>query len=500
MPRGWPGTRSAASSSSPLKAAYAATGIESRKKGLLMSVIQPPAPSRDVQGYLASLEGSAKLYERALRVEPAGVQGAGRFYDPRPVFAQKAKGARIWDVDGNEYIDFHGSYGPSFLGYNDDRVAEAVTGVLRDEGVLFALPHLREVELAETIVRHVPSAEKVIFTAEGSTAMYHAVRASRAYSGKPGVLKFEGAYHGWQDDVYASVAPTRENAGPADRPNVEGGSAGRIPEAMSHIYVAPWNNLAATQAIAREHQDKIGVLIVEPMMRYILPEPGFLEGIRSLCDEIGAVLLFDEIYTGFRAGLGGAQALFGVTPDITALGKALANGFPLSAAVGKREIMSLLAPEGPVFFSGTFNGHLISVAAAQETLQILEEESVADAVNALGDQFADSVNGSIAKLGIPASLLHWQSHWCLFFRATPPRSYRDIIDVAHTRSHALTLSYVHFMLANGVYIQPYYIVRALISYAHTQGDLERAAELSVFWLKEHAAEVEDVALGGGSDG
>lgn len=458
-----------------------------------MSVIEPQAARTDVGGYLASLEHSAEWHRRALHVEPAGVQGAGRFYDPRPVFVKKAKGARLWDVDGNEYIDFHGSYGPSFLGYNDDRVAAAVTAVLRDEGVLFALPHPREVELAETLVRLVPSAEKVIFTAEGSTSMYHAVRASRAYSGKPGVLKFEGAYHGWQDDVYASVAPTRENAGPAGRPSVEGGSAGRIPEALSHIYVAPWNDLAATEAIAREYRDRIGVVLVEPMMRYILPEPGFLEGIRRLCDEIGAVLLFDEIYTGFRAGLGGAQALFGVTPDVTTLGKAVANGFPLSAVVGKSDILSLFAPDGPVFFSGTFNGHLLSVAAAQQTLEILEDENVADVVSALGAQFAEFIGASISELGLPASMLHWRSHWCLFFRPTLPRSYRDIIDVAHSRSNALTLSYVHFMLANGVYIQPYYIIRALISYSHTPADLERTAELTVLWMKEHAAEVERVA-------
>jgi glutamate-1-semialdehyde 2,1-aminomutase len=447
----------------------------------------------DTKAFLAGLEKSREWHERALQVEPAGVQGSGRFYDPRPVFMRRAKGARIWDVDGNEYLDFHLSYGPSLLGYNDDRVAAAVTKTLRDEGLLFALPHPREVELAETLTRLVPSAEMVIFTCEGSSSMYHAVRAARAHAGKTGILKFEGAYHGWQDDVNASVAPDRDHAGPPDRPAVTGMSDGSLPEAADHLFVAPWNDLETTQAIARENESKIGVVIVEPVMRYILPAAGFLEGIRELCDEIGAVLIFDEIYTGFRAGLSGAQGLFGVTPDLTTLGKAIANGFPLSAVVGKREIMSRLAPGGKVFFSGTFNGMLLCVAAAQETLRILEEENVPERVAAMGNEFQQAINDGIRRIGVPASMVHWQSNWWLFFRSTPPKTYRDMIDVAHTRSNALTLSYVHFMLANGVYIQPYYIVRALLSDAHTEADLERATELTLAWLQTNGKEIEATA-------
>ena len=455
-------------------------------------------PSLEAAAYLDGLTKSREWHERAKLVEPAGVQGSGRFYDPRPVFMRRAKGARIWDVDGNEYIDFHLSYGPSLLGYNDDRVAAAVTGALQDDGVLFALPHPREVQLAESLVRLVPSAEMAIFTCEGTTSMYHAVRAARAHSGKTGILKFEGAYHGWQDDVNASVAPPRSQAGPAERPAVTGMSAGAVPEVVDHLFIAPWNDLATTSAIAHEHQSEIGVVIVEPVMRYILPEPGFLEGIRALCDEIGAVLLFDEIYTGFRAGVSCAQGLFGVTPDVTTLGKAIANGFPLSAVVGKREIMSRFAPEGQVFFSGTFNGMVLCVAAAQETLRILEEEDVPENVNALGEQFAERLNDGIQSLGVPAYMQHWRSNWWLFFRPTPPRTYRDMIDVAHSRSNALTLSYVHFMLANGVYIQPYYIVRALLSYAHTEADVARTTELTLAWLQANAKEIEAAASESGT--
>ena len=452
--------------------------------------------SHNVEEYLESLKHSKEWFERASLVEPAGVQGAGRFYPPLPIYIKKAKGARIWDVDGNEYIDFHNSYGPSFLGYNDERVAAAVTETLRDEGVLYALPHPREVELSETLIRLIPSAEKVIFTAEGTTAMYHAVRASRAYSGKPGILKFEGAYHGWTDDVNASVSSAPEVAGSAERPNVTGGSAGRLPEAMEHIYVAPWNNLKATQAVAREHQGDIGVVIVEPVMRYILPEDGFLEGIRALCDEIGAVLLFDEIYTGFRPGLGCAQSVFGVTPDVTVLGKAIANGFPVSCAVGNNEIMSLLAPEGPVFFSGTFNGWILGMRAAQETLRILEAEKVPERVNAHGEEFAKHINNGISRMGIPACVLHWWSHWWMFFGSSPPRSYRDVMHYHSGGGYPvndLVISYVHFMLANGVYIQPYFVVRALISDAHTESDLERTAELTLAWLAKHGSEIEKLA-------
>lgn len=458
------------------------------------------SPKIDVRydhvAYLQSLSKSKEWFERARAVEPAGVQGAGRYYPPQPIFISKAKGARLWDVDGNEYIDFHNSYGPSFLGYADDRVAAAVTDTLQNEGVLYALPHPREVRLAETLVRLLPSAEKVIFTCEGTTAIYHAVRASRAYSGKVGILKFEGSYHGWYDDVNASVSPRAEEAGPADRPNVTGGSAGRLPEAMHHIYVAPWNDLDATRTIARQRKDEIGVVILEPVQRYILPTPGFLEGIRALCDEINAVLLFDEIYTGFRPGMGCAQARFGVTPDVTVIGKAMGNGYPIAAAVGKKEILSLLAPEGPVFFSGTHNGSICLVRAAQETLRILEDERVADVVNAKGEKFAQSLNEGIRQMGVPVCVTHWWSNWWLYLRPTPPTTYRDVIHLHSGSGYPvsdLTLDYTHFMLANRVYIQPFMVIRALINYAITEADLERTAELTLAWLEKNARRIEHIA-------
>lgn len=450
----------------------------------------------DHVGYLDSLAKSKQWFDRAREVEPAGVQGAGRYYPPRPVFIKKAKGARLWDVDGNEYIDFHNSYGPSFLGYADDRVGAAVMDTVQNEGVLYALPHPREVELAETLVTLVPSAEKVAFTCEGTTAVYHATRACRAHTGKVGILKFEGAYHGWHDDVNASVSPMVEGAGPADRPNVTGGSAGRLPEAMDHIYVAQWNNLEATKEVAREHQDDIGVVIVEPVQRYMLPEPGFLEGIRALCDEIGAALLFDEIYTGFRPGMGCAQARLGVTPDATAIGKAMGNGYPISAAVGKKEIMSLFAPEGPVFFSGTHNGNISVVRAGQETLRILEEEKVAEKVNEKGERFARYLSEGINKIGVPACVRHWWSNWWLYLRPTPPRTYRDVVHLHSASGYPvsdLTLDYTHFMLANGVYIQPFMVIRGLISYSITEADLEQTADLTLAWLEKNGSEIEEVA-------
>jgi glutamate-1-semialdehyde 2,1-aminomutase len=447
----------------------------------------------DPGSYIDGLTASKQLYERARKVEPAGVQGDGRFYSPRPVFISRAKAARLWDVDGNEYIDLHGSYGPSLLGYNDDRVAAAVKRVLDEEGVLFALPHPREVELAETLVRLIPSAEMAIFTAEGTTAVYHAVRVARAYSGKTGVLKFEGAYHGWTDDVNASVSPPPAEAGPAERPTTQGWSAGAVTEVKDLIHVAPWNDLASTQAIARENKDKIGVIIVEPVMRYIRAAPGFLEAIRALADEIGAVLIFDEIITGFRSGLGGAQTALGVTPDLTVLGKAIANGFTLAATVGKREIMELFGPGGPVFFSGTFNGHLLSVAAGQETLRILEEERVPETVAARTEDFRRYLANGITELGVPASVMNWYSTWYLFFRPTLPQSYRDVIDIAHNKKDELMLSYVHFMLANGVYAQPFYLIRARFSYAHTESDMNRVADLTLEWLKRNARQVEAAA-------
>lgn len=458
----------------------------------------------DAIGYLESLKASKELYDRASLVEPAGVQGAGRYYPPRPVYIKKAKGARLWDVDGNEYIDTHGSYGPALLGYSDDRVRAAVEEVLRNEGVLYALPHPREAELAETLTRLVPAADKAIFTCEGTTAVYHAVRVARAYSGKSGLLKFEGAYHGWVDEFFASawVSPL-DGVGPARRPNLAGGSAGRLAGSWDHLYVAPWNDLEATQAIAREHQDDIGIIMVEPVLqRHILPEPGFLEGLRALADEMGAVLIFDDVFCGFRSGMHGTGALFGVTPDITVFGKAMANGFPIGCAVGRKDIMALIGPAGPVYFSGTFVGNPLTIAAAQETIRILEEERVAEVVNELGEEFAKVVNDGIKKLGVPALLRHWHTCWHLLWRPTPARTFRDLIKFLSSRfikaasglpGSKLARDYSHFMLANGVYVQPYYIPRACISYAHTQADLELIAELTLAFLERNAAEVEKAA-------
>ncbi len=451
----------------------------------------------NITEYLDSLENSTALYNRACKVEPAGVQGAGRYYSPRPIYMRRAKGGKIWDVDGNEYIDMHSAYGAVLLGHNDDRVLAAVGDVLKNEGILFALPHPREVELAETLVRLIPSAEKVIFTSEGTTAIVHAIRAGRAYSKKPVVLKFEGAYHGWADDINASVTPTPDVAGAADRPNTTGGSAGRMPEALDNVITAPWNNLQATLEIAYANKDRIGVVIVEPVMRFIMPVPGFLEGIRALCDEIGAVLIFDEVFSGFKAGVGCAQSIFNVIPDITVIGKAMANGFALSSAVGKSEIMSLMAPQGPVFFSGTFSGILLSVAASQKVIQIYEEEDVPNKVSKKGDEFARRINDGIAKIGIPAHLSHWRCVWHMFFRETPPQSFRDVIGFVKSDQRypgpKLAHSYVHYMLANGVYLQPYFVVKGNLNFGHSEADFEKVIRLTLNWLNENGSEIEKVA-------
>lgn len=443
----------------------------------------PPTPS---------LERSLALHERARVSAPAGVQGDGRFFLPHPIYMQRAKGARIWDVDGNAYLDYHGSYGPSVLGYNDDRVAQVVLDAMRDEGVLFALPHPREVVLAETIARLIPSGEMTIFTNSGTEALYHVVRLARAFTGRPKFVKFEGSYHGWHDDLAVSIKPDLALAGTDEAPIAVPASAGSLPAVTENVIVVPFNDLAAVEQVLQRDRVEIAALIVEPIMHScgcLQPEDGFLAGLRALCDSYGVLLIFDEVVTGFRHALGGVQQIVGLKPDLTAFGKAMANGFAISGLTGRRDIMELVGPSGPVFFSGTYNGHLLNVAAAQATLAILEAPGFYERLYRLGDLMREGLDAAIRRHNVSAYCSVFGSVWSLYFMAHVPRHFRDIARSPSGREHPIQRAYRETLRRYGIYLHPYFAVRGYISAAHSEEDIERTIAATEAFFQEYRGEL-----------
>jgi glutamate-1-semialdehyde 2,1-aminomutase len=452
-------------------------------------VESPPTGHIDVP-FQVPVEKSRRLHEEARNYSPAGVQGVGRYYSPFPLYMQKAFGARIWDVDGNEYIDYHASYGPASLGYNDPGVRRAVIEAMETEGVLFAQPHPREVELCKTFTRIIPYAEKTtLHGGGGSDPLYNAVRLARAYTGRKKILKFEGGYHGWHDELAISVRPSPAQLGSANEMKPIPVSAGARPEHAENTLVAPFNDEEIAERLVKEHGKDLAAIFIEPVAHScgcLLLKPGFLKFVRQLCDAAGCLLVFDEIITGFRHGLQGAGAQQGVYPDIAAFGKAIANGFVIAALTGRNEVMSLMGPEGPCFFSGTFNGHLLSVVACQETIRIMQTEPVHEKLFRLGKMMSDGINAAIRQHGIRAVCYNYGSIWCVYFTVDKVETYRDIMHFAATKDSRIDRAYHTHLLNNGIYMQPNYTNRAFISYAHTEEEIQKTIDVSAAFFKEHA--------------
>ncbi|MGN6169737.1 MAG: aspartate aminotransferase family protein [Solirubrobacteraceae bacterium] len=440
-----------------------------------------------------STRRSAEFHRYARQYAPLGVIGGGRYWRPYPLCIAKAKGSYLWDIDGNKYIDYHASYGPSVLGQNNEEVREAVVEAITERAVLFALPHEAEIQLCKKVTELLPSAEKVILTCAGTEATYHAVRVSRAYTGRKRVIKFEGAYHGWHDSVQHSLKPKVEDAGPEHNPTTVPVSAGTLDVMTAETTVLSWNDTEGLERCFAKEGDDLACIIIEPVVHacgVLKPAPGFLERMRELCTHHGVVLIFDEIITAFRHDLGGCQRLFGITPDLTAFGKAIANGYPISGLAGKREIMGLIEPEGPVSYSGTFNGSVIAVAAALKTIEIMEREPVHRRLFEAGRQLSDAINGTIKELGLPAQCESFGSMWCVYFTDRAVRNYRDIAAFAVTKDTGIDADFQTHLLNHGVYIQPFYTNRAFTSYAHSDSDLERTSDAVQTFLRSNGEKIE----------
>lgn len=425
---------------------------------------------------------SKVLYERASKVLAGGVSSEFRkFSYPHPLFYARGVGSRVYDVDGNEYLDFTLSQGPLILGHSHPYILEAVQRQSANAQIL-AGQHLQEVELAEKLQHLIPCAELLRFSLSGSESVHAALRLARAATGRPKFLRFEGHYHGWLDNVAFSIsAPSLEALGEREQPRSVPWTQGLPPCAEEESIVLPWNDLAPVEKTLSERGNEIAAIITEPVMcnnGCIPPEPGFLEGLRALCDRHGCLLIFDEVITGFRLSMGGAQAFFGVTPDLAIFGKAMASGYPISVFAGRRQWMQLVA-EGKVIHAGTMNSGNPSVAAALATLEVLERDRVHDKLFALGQrlmkglrQAAQDARQSVLIQG-PGPMFHMG-----FTAQEKVCNYRETLDY-DTAAYARFVGEMH---ERGVRL----IGRGLwyISGAHTEGEIDRAVDTAREVLQE----------------
>jgi glutamate-1-semialdehyde 2,1-aminomutase len=443
---------------------------------------------------------SRALYERARVVEAGGAQGEGRGYLPYPIYMQRGEGARMWDVDGNEFIDCHGAFSAVLLGHNHPVVRDAAIETLRDRGAGLSCAHELEVDLAYTLREQIPTAEMSAFSCTGSEATYHAIRLARAVTGRDKILKFEGCYHGWHDAVAFSThfAPD-SSAGPAEEPVPIPASSGMAAGTRDAVLVRGYNDVAGLESAIGRSGHELAAVIVEPVAvngGLVEPTPEFLRALRELTSDAGIILIFDEVITGFRLGLGGAQARYDADPDLTTFGKAMANGLPISALVGKARYMSQLATAGDVLFSGTHCGNIVNVAAALATIGVLQDGSVHERLSSLGEYLARGLRATIEETGVRAQVHQVDSIWALHFTDRPIRSFRDMpFDVGSgQRKYAhWPVSYRRWLLARGIYVHPAAMVRAFIGAAHTSDDMDRIIDATRDFFIAHRDELSDPA-------
>jgi glutamate-1-semialdehyde 2,1-aminomutase len=421
------------------------------------------------------LNKSKKLFEEARKLTPGGVHSALRFSDPYPIFISKAKGAKIYDVDGNEYIDYHLAFGPVVLGHAHLSVAAAVRKQLSD-GVIYGFSNELEIEVAKKIKTYVPSAQMVRFCNSGTEATYHAIRVARAYTKRWKIIKFEGAYHGWHDYVSVSSSPSLRDAGPRESPASVPDSDGLPTEVAKNTIVVPFNDPEVLEKTIKKHKGDIAAVITEPILHgnatCIPPRKGFLKFLREITMKYNIVLIFDEVVTGFRHDLGGAQKLFNVTPDLTTFGKAMANGFPVAAVCGKKDVMERFKPTGNVDYGGTFNGNPISMAATLATIRELEKGDTCQKLFYLGESLRKKLNEVITELRLRAQAVGFGSVFQLLFTDRKIRDYRDAL----TSNAELFKKFQKEMMNRGVLILPHANKRCHISAAHTNEDIEYTIE------------------------
>jgi glutamate-1-semialdehyde 2,1-aminomutase len=409
---------------------------------------------------------------------PGGVTANVKYFEPYPIFMKKAKGSKIYDVDGNEYIDYCLCLGPLILGHGHPAVIGAIEGQLREGGTtMYGTPHELETKMAKEIKHLVPCAQMVRFANSGLEATLHAIRVARAYTKKVKIAKFEGHYHGAHDDVSVSVTPPLNLVGQNNAPIPVSNSAGLPNFILDNTVVLPFNDSVSVERLIEKNKDELAAVILEPVMRgFLPPDKDFLKTLRAVTEENNIALIFDEIMTGFRLGLGGAQGYFGVTPDMVALGKIVGGGLPIGVFAGKSEMMNLVSPGGGklpsdfVFHSGTFNGCPTVLAAGLATINILKKPESYKHINDVADQVKRCMKDAFEDNKINCEVIGLTSMFQAIFSSKSVKNYRDIA-MADTKKR---ISFDLELLNNGVFVTPgrtYYT-----SLAHTKADLRRTFE------------------------
>jgi glutamate-1-semialdehyde 2,1-aminomutase len=409
---------------------------------------------------------SEELFARALRLIPGGVNSPVRAFKAvggTPRFIRKAEGSRIWDADGKAYIDYVGSWGPMILGHAYPPIVEAVQKAAA-RGTSYGAPCAAEVELAERVVRLVPSVEKVRFVSSGTEATMSALRVARGFTGRRKILKFDGCYHGHADCLLVAAGSGVATLGIA-------GSAG-VPEGtIADTLVAPFNDVRALEEIAAAHGSDLAAVIVEPVagnMGLVAPREGYLEALREVTKRTGAILIFDEVMTGFRLALGGAQQLYGVTPDMTCLGKIIGGGLPVAAYGGRADIMDTVAPLGPVYQAGTLSGNPLAMAAGCAALDDLQRHGTYERLDALSVRLQVGFARAAQAAGVMLTMNRVGSMITPFFCRGPVSDYAS----AKTSDTALFGRFFHGMLERGVYWPPAQFEAAFVSLAHSERDID----------------------------
>jgi glutamate-1-semialdehyde 2,1-aminomutase len=423
---------------------------------------------------------SRREFEKARKVIPGGVNSPVRAFGSvglTPRFIAKAKGARLWDVDGNEYIDYVGSWGPMILGHADPGILRAIRSEMK-HGTSFGAPTVIETELARLVCRAVPSIDRVRMVSSGTEATMSALRLARGATSRPRILKFEGCYHGHADALLVGAGSGVATLGIPGSPGV--------PEAFTELTVqAPYNDLAAVTRAFEQWGDEIACVIVEPAagnMGFVPPVPGFLEGLREQCDRSGALLIFDEVMTGFRVGPAGMQGVSGVDPDLTCLGKVVGGGMPAAAYGGPAALMDQMAPDGSVYQAGTLSGNPLAMAAGVETLRRLDKPRTYERLGALSERLARGLKEVADDAGVELVTQHLGGMFGFFFHPGPVASFADAKRSDEVRFQRFFAS----MLDQGIYLAPSPYEAGFVSLAHRPADIDRTLEAARKAMKKAA--------------
>ncbi len=391
------------------------------------------SPFDPIAEYKAKTKKSSDWFQEASKHLPGGVTGNVKFYAPYPVYLKRAKGSHVWDLDGNEYIDYMLCFGPLILGHGHPKVIKAIHKQLERDGTqIFGAPHELEAKMAERLKRIFPFADAVRFTNSGLEATLHALRVARGAKKKSRFAKFEGAYHGCYDEALISLTPPLDLAGPESEPATVSGSYGTSQSAIQNVQVLPYNDIENTERILRAHKNELAAVIMEPVQRgFVVPDIEFLKSVRETTSELGMILIFDEVMSGFRMEkLGGATTTYGVEPDMICLGKIIGGGFPCGAFLGKRDIMDMVNPvtrskDERVFHGGTFNGHPTVLTAGMATLDVLSEPGTYPYLNKISDMLRDGFNDLFSRTGFQAEAVGPGSTFNLVFTKGKISDYRD---------------------------------------------------------------------------